>query len=73
MVLIMEKESKSRLLRRVQREYEECPGLNLTKPQLRRFLGIDEPDCTEVVDALIADHFLTRTDCGQYVIAHSYP
>ena len=61
------------LQRRVQSEYAECPGLNLTKPQMRRFLGVDEPTCSEIVDALIAAHFLERTDRGEYVIAHSPP
>jgi hypothetical protein len=59
------------LQRRVQSEYTECPGLNLTKPQMRRFLGVDEPTCSEIVEALIAAHFLARTDRGEYVIAHS--
>lgn len=61
------------LQRRVQSEYAECPGLNLTKPQMRRFLGVDEPTCSEIVDALIAAHFLERTERGEYVIAHSPP
>ena len=72
-VLIKKEEDKSKLLRRVRCEYTECPGLNLTKPQMRRFLSVDEPTCTEVVDALIAEHFLMRTARGQYVIAHSLP
>jgi len=69
----MDQEDKSRLLRRVQCEYTECPGLNLTKPQMRRFLGVDEATCEEVVEALTASHFLAATDRGEYVIAHSRP
>jgi len=61
------------LQRRIECEYTECPGLNLTRPQLRRFLGVDEPTCSEIVAALIAAHFLTRTERGEYVIAHSPP
>jgi len=38
---------------------------------MRRFLGVDEPTCSEIVEALIAAHFLSRTDRGEYVIAHS--
>ncbi len=67
------KDVKAQLLRRVECEYTECPGLNLTKPQMRRFLGVDEPTCTEVVESLIAAHFLTKTDHGEYVMAHSPP
>lgn len=66
-------EDTSRLLRRVQSEYTECPGLNLTERQMRRFLGVDEPTCSEVVQTLVAAHFLTRTERGEYVIAHSPP
>jgi len=61
------------LQRRVQCEYTESPGLNLTRPQMRRFLGVDEPTCSEIVEALLAAHFLTRTERGEYVIAHSPP
>jgi len=69
----MKPEEQSRLLRRVRDEYEESPGLNLTEPQMRRFLGVDECTCTELVDALIASHFLVRTEGGQFVMVHTTP
>jgi hypothetical protein len=56
-------------LHRVQAEYEEMPGLNLTKPQVQRLWGFDEMTCAEVLDALEAEHFLKRTDRDLYVLA----
>jgi hypothetical protein len=56
-------------LHRVQAEYEEMPGLNLTKSQVQRLWGFDEMTCAEVLDALEAEHFLRRTDRDLYVLA----
>jgi hypothetical protein len=61
------------LTRRVQAEYLECPGLNLTEPQMRRFLGVDEPTCAALVEDLVSTRFLARTEQGRYVIAHAAP
>jgi hypothetical protein len=71
--MLKETSQSQQLLRRVRSEYLESPGLNLTKPQIRRFLGVDEPTCSELLDALVAAHFLTRTERGQYVIEESHP
>ena len=48
-------------LRLVQAEYQEMPGMNLTKPQVQRLWGLDEITCNEVFGRLEADHFLRRT------------
>jgi len=56
-------------LRLVHSEYQEMPGLNLTKPQVQRMWGFDEITCAEVLDALEAEHFLKRTDRDGYVLA----
>jgi hypothetical protein len=64
----MPKDDRTQLIRRVRSEYAECPGLNLTKPQMRRFLGVDEPTCSALVDQLLAEHVLILTARGQFVV-----
>jgi DNA-binding GntR family transcriptional regulator len=56
-------------LRLVQAEYEEMPGLNLTKPQVQRLWGIDEVTCNEVLGTLEAERFLKRTPRDGYILA----
>jgi hypothetical protein len=56
-------------LRLVQAEYDEMPGLNLTKPQVRRLWGIDESTCDAVLETLEAAQFLRRTERNAYVRA----
>ena len=51
----------------VHAEYREMPGLHLTKPQMRRFLGIDDYTCDVVLDRLQREHFLKRTPDDAYV------
>jgi hypothetical protein len=54
------------LVRRVKAEYLEMPGLRLTAVQARRFWSLDDRTCSAVLAALIADHFLARTETGSY-------
>jgi DNA-binding IclR family transcriptional regulator len=56
-------------LRLVQAEYDEMPGLNLTKPQVQRLWGIDESTCDAVLETLQAERFLRRTERNAYVRA----
>ena len=51
----------------VHSEYLEMPGLTLTKPQMRRFLGIDAPTCDVVLEILEREKFLKRTPKETYV------
>ena len=51
----------------VEAEYREMPGLQLTKPQMRRFLGIDTETCDEVLDLLEREHFLKHTPRDTYI------
>lgn len=66
----MPNHDRTQLIRRVRSEYAECPGLNLTKPQMRRFLGVDEPTCSALVDQLLAEHVLILTPRGQFIMGH---
>ena len=58
------------LTRRIQGEYAEMPGLNMTLSQARRLLAIDEATCTAVFRTLIKRGVLRRTTDGRYVRAH---
>jgi hypothetical protein len=60
-------------LRLVQAEYQEMPGLNLTKAQVQRLWGFDEPMCNEVLGTLVAEHFLKRTARDGYVLERERP
>ena len=48
----------------VRREFNEMPGMRLTRAQIRRLWNLSSPDCDEVVDALISDGFLVETSSG---------
>ena len=55
------------LLRRVQSEYREMPGLTLTEAQARRLWDIDGGTCRLVLTTLLEQRFLKRTPSGTYV------
>jgi hypothetical protein len=57
----------SALLARVQSEYLEMPGLNLTEAQARRLWGLDRNTCSLVLATLITRGFLKRSANGTYV------
>jgi len=47
-------------------EFQEVPGLCLTKGEIQRLWDLDAPTCDEVLDALVRTRFLRRTDEGTY-------
>jgi len=57
-----------RFIEMVHSEYREMPGLQLTKPQMRRFLDIDVETCDIVLDRLEREKFLRRTPKDAYVL-----
>ena len=57
------------LLRRIQNEYREMPGLILTEDQARRLWALDSHTCHRVLAALLERRFLKRTAGGAYVRA----
>ena len=63
--------SVTELLRVVQAEYLEIPGLRLTKPQVRRLWALDPITCDALLDALVAAQFLRCNHRGAYVLAGS--
>jgi hypothetical protein len=55
------------VLRRVQGEYNEMPGLRLTPAQAQRLWGLDREACTALLGALVEANFLARTRDGAFV------
>ena len=47
-------------------EFQEIPGLQLTKPQVQRLWGLDALTCDALLDALVDVGFLRRTHTGAY-------
>jgi hypothetical protein len=62
------------VLRRVQGEFLEMPGLRLTEPQARRLWGLDAVSCSALLDALVDAKFLFRTRDGAFMrVEHATP
>jgi hypothetical protein len=62
------------VLRRVQGEFLEMPGLRLTEPQARRLWGLDAASCNALLGALVDAKFLFRTRDGAFMrVEHATP
>ena len=57
------------VLRRVQGEFLEMPGLRLSEPQARRLWGLDAEQCAALLGALVDAKFLFRTRDGAFMRA----
>jgi hypothetical protein len=55
------------LLRRVESEYREMPGMCVTAPQAQRLWGLDSTTCSFVLMTLVERRILRRTPRGTYV------
>ena len=55
------------VLRRVQGEYIEMPGLSVTTAQAQRLWGLDRAACDALLGALVDAKFLFRTRDGAFV------
>ena len=55
------------VLRRVQGEFLEMPGLRLTEAQARRLWGLDDASCRALLVALVEANFLFRTRDGAFM------
>jgi hypothetical protein len=55
------------VIRRVQGEYIEMPGLRLTVAQAQRLWGLDRTACDTLLGALVDAKFLFRTRDGAFV------
>jgi hypothetical protein len=62
------------VLRRVQGEFMEMPGLRLTEPQARRLWGLDAASCERLLGALVEAKFLFKTRDGAFMrVEHAVP
>jgi hypothetical protein len=52
-------------------EYQEMPGLRLTKPQVCRLWTLERTVCDDLLDRLVAAHVLERTARDEYILAGS--
>lgn len=55
------------LLRRVESEYREMPGMCVTAAQAERLWGLDSTTCAFVLMTLVERRVLRRTRRGTYV------
>ena len=55
------------VLRRVQGEFNEMPGLRLTDAQARRLWGLDAKSCDALLETLVDEKFLCRTGDGAFM------
>lgn len=56
------------LLRRIQGEYREMPGLRLTPAQAQRLWGLTERECESLMHILTDTRFLRCTRDGAFVL-----
>jgi hypothetical protein len=54
-------------LQRIQAEYRESPGLQLTRAQAQRLWSLDPPTCETLLSALVQSRFLRLTARDTYV------
>jgi hypothetical protein len=55
------------VLQRIQGEYAEMPGLQLTPAQAQRLWGLERDVCDALLGALVDAKFLSQTRDGAYV------
>ena len=60
-------------LTRVRGEFEEMPGLRLTREQAKALLGLHDPASSRVLDQLAAEGFLWRSPQGEYMRRNDVP
>jgi hypothetical protein len=54
-------------LQLIRAEYQEIPGLHLTKPQVQRLWGLDPVTCDALLSTLEDVKFLRKTQNNSYV------
>ena len=55
------------ILRRIEGEYREMPGMCVTAPQAQRLWGLDTTTCAFVLRTLVERGILRRTARGTFV------
>jgi hypothetical protein len=59
-------------LTRIEAEYREMPGLQLTEPQMRRLWRLDGTTCALIIAALLGSGVLAETPKHGYVLSVSH-
>jgi hypothetical protein len=54
---------------RVEAEYREMPGLQLTERQMQRLWGLDRRTCAVIVKTLVGQGVLRKTPMQAYALA----
>jgi hypothetical protein len=62
----MPSEPHEDLLRRIEGEYLEMPGLQLTPEQAQRLWALDRETCAMILEILVARQFLIRGSDDRY-------
>lgn len=52
---------------RMEAEYQEMPGLVLTRHEAERLLGLDQTTCERALEVLMRRSFLKRLPTGAYL------
>jgi hypothetical protein len=62
------------VLRRVEGEFLEMPGMRLTEVQARRLWNLDAASCAALLEALVEANFLFKTSEGAFMrVEHRSP
>ena len=61
------------LVARIRGEYREMPGLRLTFVQACRLWQMDAPTCQTLLEQLVREAFLCRTEKGFYIARPATP
>ena len=65
--------ARAALLRRVEVEYHDMPGLRLTRAQAQRLFGLREDICVRVLEALVQAQILRVDPSGSFVRNGAFP
>ena len=65
--------SRESLIARIRGEYQEMPGLRLTSAQACRLWQVDAPTCQTLLEQLVSDGFLCKTENGAYIALSAAP
>jgi hypothetical protein len=60
------------VLRQIEAEYREMPGLSVTEAQAQRLWGLDDATCKQALGALVHRGILRRTQREAYVRAETF-
>ena len=67
--MLVSAHAQSDWLKLIRAEYEELPGMCLTKAQVQRLWGLDSTTCDTLLDQLVKSGFLKQTRGSEFVRA----